>query len=98
VNTSLEALVGPALLKSEVAAWADRVGVKYREIHVRPMRTKWASCSVRGRLTFNTELFTQTASFRREVILHELLHLKLGGPLHDKRFKAMLRAYMALAV
>lgn len=94
--TRLEETVGPALLKSEVAAWAKRMGVQFREVHVRPMNTKWASCSVRGRLTFNTELLTQSAAFRREVILHELLHLKLGGPQHDKRFRALLRAYTAL--
>lgn len=93
----LETSVPGAVLKAEVKAWAERVGVQYREIHVRPMRNKWASCSVKGRLTFNTELLTQPAVFRREVILHELLHLKLGGPYHDKRFKAMLRAYLALA-
>lgn len=85
------------MLRSEVDAWARRMNVQYREIHIRSMRTKWASCSVRGRLTFNTDLLTQSAPFRREVILHELLHLKLGGPRHDKRFRAVLRAYLSTA-
>jgi predicted metal-dependent hydrolase len=94
---SLEMLVPSAILKSEVQAWSQRMGVQYREMHLRHMKQKWASCSIRGRLTFNTDLLGQPAAFRREVIVHELLHLKLGGPHHNKRFNAMLRAYLATA-
>ncbi len=93
---ALETLVPAATLKAEVQAWSQRMGVSYREVHLRTMRNKWASCSTRGRLTFNTDLLGQAAAFRREVIVHELLHLKLGGPHHDKRFKAMLRAYLSV--
>jgi predicted metal-dependent hydrolase len=57
------------------------------------MRRKWASCSSKGRLTFNTDLLREPATFRREVIVHELLHLKL--PNHGKVFKSLLRAYLA---
>ena len=64
-----------------------------KEVHLRPMKRKWASCSSLGRLSFNTELLNEPASFRREVIVHELLHLKL--PNHGKVFKALLKAYLA---
>jgi len=64
-----------------------------REIHLRPMKRKWASCSSRGRLTFDTDLLRQPAAFRREVIVHELLHLKV--PNHGPLFKALLKAYLA---
>ncbi|WP_240695375.1 M48 metallopeptidase family protein [Thermus caldilimi] len=73
-------------------AWARRLGVTPREIHIRPMKRKWASCSSRGRLTFSTDLLHQPAEFRREVIVHELLHLKL--PNHGRLFKALLKAYL----
>ena len=63
-----------------------------REIHLRPLKRKWASCSSRGRLTFDIELLRQPAAFRREVIVHELLHLKV--PNHGPLFKALLRAYL----
>ncbi|WP_299755695.1 M48 family metallopeptidase, partial [uncultured Chloroflexus sp.] len=49
----------------------------------------------RGRLTFDTDLLRQPAEFRREVIIHELLHLKV--PNHGKVFKALLRAYLESA-
>lgn len=56
------------------------------------MRRKWASCSSRGRLTFDRELLKKPARFRAEVIVHELLHLKV--PNHGKLFRALLRAYL----
>jgi len=78
--------------KAEVRAWAERIGVAPREIHLKPMKRKWASCSTRGRLTFDTALLEQAEQFRREVVVHELLHLKV--PNHGKLFRAMLRAYL----
>lgn len=89
----LEETVPEELFKSEVKAWAERSGVEPREIHLRQMSTKWASCSSAGRLTFNTKLLRETPDFRREVIVYELLHLKV--PSHGKVFKALLRAHLA---
>ncbi|MGC8785596.1 MAG: M48 family metallopeptidase [Armatimonadota bacterium] len=65
---------------------------RVREIHVRSMKRKWGSISSRGRLTLNVDLLTQSAAFRREVIVHELVHLKV--PNHGKLFKALLKAYL----
>jgi predicted metal-dependent hydrolase len=89
----LEETVPADLFKAEVRAWAKRIGVEPREVHLRPMRRKWASCSSNGRLTYNTAIIGETASFRREVIVHELLHLKV--PNHGKVFKALLKAHLA---
>ena len=82
-------------VKAEVQSWAQRIGVEPKEVHVRPMKRKWASCSSNGRLTFNTELLHEPAAFRAEVVVHELLHLKV--PNHGKLFRALLRAYLAQA-
>ncbi|WP_084584772.1 M48 family metallopeptidase [Thermus tengchongensis] len=89
----LEDLVPAEIFKAEVRAWARRIGVEPREIHIRPMKRKWGSCSSRGRLTFNRELLRQPARMRAEVIIHELLHLKI--PNHGRIFRALLRAYLA---
>jgi predicted metal-dependent hydrolase len=90
----LEEAVPVDLFKAEVQVWAQRLEVTPREIHLRPMKRKWASCSSRGRLTFDTGLLRQPATFRREVIVHELLHLKV--PDHGPLFKALLKAYLAI--
>ncbi len=92
---TLEQAVPLELFRAEVHAWARRIGVTPREIHLRPMKRKWASCSSRGRLTFDTGLLRHTAEFRREVIIHELLHLKV--PNHGKLFKALLKTYLEMA-
>lgn len=83
---------GPAaIVKSEVESWAKRIGVEPKEVHIRPMKTKWASCSSCGRMTIDTELLQQPADFRREVIIHELVHLKV--PNHGKLFSSLVKAF-----
>jgi predicted metal-dependent hydrolase len=88
----LEDLVPADLLKAEARAWAGRLGVELREIHVRPMKRKWANCSSNGRLSFSTDVLGQSVAFRTEAIVHELLHLEV--PNHGKLFRALLRAYL----
>jgi hypothetical protein len=92
----LEEIVPAEVFKAEVRAWARRIGVDPREVHVRPMTRKWASCSTNGRLTFDAGLLRQSARTRAEVIVHELLHLKV--PNHGKLFRSLLRAHLARPV
>jgi predicted metal-dependent hydrolase len=89
----LEDIVPVEVFKAEVRAWAKRIGVQPREIHVRPMKRKWASCSSNGRVTFDRDLLRQPAQFRAEVIIHELLHLKI--PNHGRLFRTLLRLYLS---
>jgi predicted metal-dependent hydrolase len=89
----LEHAVPKDVFRAEVAAWAKRIGVEPKEVHIRPMNRKWGSCSTNGRVTFSTEVLTQPADFRRRVIVEELVHLKV--PNHGKLFRALLRTYLA---
>ena len=88
----LDESIPTEILKAEVKTWANRVGVEAKEIHVRQMTRKWASCSSNGRLTFSTDLLQQPTKFRSEVIVHELVHLKV--PNHGPLFRSLLRAYL----
>lgn len=78
--------------KAEVTEWAAKLRVKPKEVHVRQMTRKWASCSTRGRVTFSTQLLDEPKRRRDEVIVHELLHLRY--PNHGKMFHAMLKSYL----
>lgn len=89
---ALEDSVPEAVFKAEVQAWAQHIGVQPNAIALRAMRRKWASCSSKGNLTFDTGLLRQPAEFRRKVMVHELLHLKV--PNHGKLFQALERAYL----
>ena len=62
------------------------------EIAMRPMRKKWASCSSRGRLTFDSGLLEVDRDFGEYVIVHELLHLRVAN--HGPVFSALLTAYL----
>ena len=91
----LERVVQNEIFKADVRQWAKRIGVQPREIHLRPMTRKWASCSTNGRLTFDTRLLRQPTPFRTQVIVHELVHLKV--PNHGKLFRSLVRAYLSQA-
>jgi predicted metal-dependent hydrolase len=79
--------------KASVQAWAEKIGYRLKEIHIRPMKRKWASCSTSGRVSFADDLLAKPARFRSEVIVHELLHLKV--PNHGKLFRALFSAFLA---
>ncbi len=79
-------------LKQEVDGWARVIGISFNEIHVRSMKNKLACCSSRGRLTFNSSLLEEPKEFRSEVIVHELLHLRI--PNHGKMFRAVMKSYL----
>jgi len=91
----LESAVGPDVLRAEVWAWAARIGMQPKEVHIRPMKRKWGSCSSNGRLTLNSDLFHQPAERRAEVIVHELLHLRY--PNHGRLFRSLVRAFLRAA-
>lgn len=84
--------VSPEEFKKEVLAWASRIGVQVREIHIRPMKRKWASCSRQGRLTFSKDLLEQPAAFRNRAIVHELVHLKV--PNHGRLFRILVEGFL----
>jgi hypothetical protein len=81
-----------AAFKAEVSAWAARIKVRPAEVHIRQMSRKWGSCSTTGRVTFNAELLAASEELRREVIVEELLHLRV--PNHGRLFRALKRAYL----
>ncbi|MGH7984147.1 MAG: M48 metallopeptidase family protein [Candidatus Udaeobacter sp.] len=79
-------------LKAAVGNWATKIKARPKQIRIQRMARKWASCSSEGRITFNSQLFSQPYRFQRFVIVHELVHLKV--PNHGKLFKALLSAYL----
>jgi predicted metal-dependent hydrolase len=81
--------------KREVHTWARRICVQPKEVHLRQLKSKQASCSPYGRLTFNIDLLSDSPEKRTEAIIHELVHLKVPnhGKLFKHLFKSILSAY-----
>ena len=89
LTLTTSASAGAVAPGKKASLWID---VEPKQVHIRSMTRKWGSCSTAGRLTLDEGLTRQPAAFRREVIVHELLHLKV--PNHGKLFKALLKAYL----
>jgi hypothetical protein len=85
-------MISKSELKQEVDDWAKEIGISFNVFHVRTMMRKLASCSSKGRLTFDSSLLEQPKEFRSEVIVHELTHLRI--PNHGKMFKALMKSYL----
>ncbi|MEJ5167046.1 MAG: M48 family metallopeptidase [Thermoanaerobaculia bacterium] len=77
--------------KNEVKIIAKKIGVNPKEVHLRKMKRKIASCSSKGRITFSIEILKEIRQFRYHTIIHELLHLRY--PNHSKMFNIMLKYY-----
>ena len=78
--------------KEGVYLCAAKIKVKVRQITLRPMTRKWASCSTNGYFSFNTELLGIERSIGEYVILHELLHYHV--PNHGKLWKSLMMVHM----
>lgn len=91
--SELEERVAADVFKADVRRWAEQIGVEPKEIHLRSMKRKWASASSSGRLTFDTDLLTEPPEKRAEVIVHELVHLKIGN--HGPLFRNLVKTHLA---
>lgn len=80
--------------KRYVLEWAEKIGVsnKITSIQLRKMKTKLASCSSKGRLTFDISILEKNSKEMDEIIVHELLHLRYSH--HGKMFSLMLKRYL----
>jgi len=78
--------------KEEAYLYADKIKVKIKQISIRPMTRKWASCSNSGYLSFNLELLGMDKTLGEYVILHELMHFFV--PNHNKLWRSLMEAHM----
>jgi predicted metal-dependent hydrolase len=79
----------------EIGARLDRAvaiaGVSYRDLSIRAQRTRWASCSSNGHMSFNWRLLLAPESVLDYVIWHEVCHLEILD--HSPRFWALVERY-----
>jgi predicted metal-dependent hydrolase len=76
----------------DVAAKLDvatgRAGTSYTRLTIRSQRTRWASCSSSGAMSFNWRLLLAPEPVLHTVVWHEVCHLDV--PDHSPRFWALL--------
>jgi predicted metal-dependent hydrolase len=80
--------------RREVAQRLDEatasVGTEYRDVTIRSQRTRWASCSSNGRMSFNWRLMLAPERVLEYVVWHEVCHLEV--PDHSRRFWTLLES------
>ena len=78
----------------EIAARLDaataRAGTRYTGLTIRGQRTRWASCSAQGAMSFNWRLLLAPEAVLDYVVEHEVCHLEVMD--HSPRFWALLES------
>jgi len=80
--------------RMEVASRLDaacaRAGTAYTGLSIRDQRTRWASCSSRGSMSFSWRLLLAPPEVLDYVVEHEVCHLEVRD--HSRRFWTLLES------
>jgi len=78
--------------RAEIAPRLDQAtaltGASYSALDIRAQRTRWASCSPTGRMSFNWRLLLAPEHVLEYVVWHEVCHLEILD--HSPRFWSLL--------
>ncbi len=81
--------------RAEIAPRLDRAtelaGTPYSALSIRAQRTRWASCSSNGRMSFNWRLLLAPERVLEYVVWHEVCHLQILD--HSPRFWALVERH-----
>jgi predicted metal-dependent hydrolase len=78
--------------RAEVAPRLDaatrRAGTRYKRLSIRGQRTRWASCSSSGAMSFNWRLLLAPPEILEYVVEHEVAHIEVLD--HSRRFWSLV--------
>ncbi|HTW41083.1 MAG TPA: SprT family zinc-dependent metalloprotease [Solirubrobacteraceae bacterium] len=81
--------------RAEIAPRLDNAtalaGSRYTALDIRAQRTRWASCSPSGRMSFNWRLLLAPERVLEYVVWHEVCHLQVLD--HSRRFWSLLERH-----
>lgn len=65
-----------AIIGQRLAVYSAQTGLRYQDVRIKNLRTRWGSCSTLGNLNFNLRLVLAPLEIVDYVVVHELAHLK----------------------
>jgi predicted metal-dependent hydrolase len=82
-----------AVVPELLSRWEPIIGVRAAKITVRPMTSRWGSCSVRtGNIRLSSELAKRSPELLEYVLVHELVHLLEAS--HNARFYTLMDRFL----
>jgi len=75
-------------IASRLDAAVTRAGRRYNGLQIRGQRSRWASCSSNGAMSFNWRLLLAPSEILDYVVEHEVVHLEVHD--HSERFWELL--------
>ncbi|MBP6005626.1 M48 family metallopeptidase [Candidatus Saccharibacteria bacterium] len=63
------------IIQGRLDYYQTMLGVKYKRVSIKLLRSRWGSCSSLGNLNFNYLIIKLPDQLRDSVIVHELTHL-----------------------
>lgn len=81
------------ILPDLISKWEKIMGIKIKELHLRPMKTRWGSCSHHQKtIRLNTELAKKPICCLEYILVHEMTHFFV--PNHGDRFVALMDKFL----
>jgi predicted metal-dependent hydrolase len=75
-------------IDAAIVRHAPGLGIAPAAVTLRDPRSRWGSCSRKGRISLSWRLILAPPEVLESVVVHELCHLKVFG--HGPRFRALL--------
>lgn len=72
------------IIQKYIEKFEKNLGVEVKSIGFRNMRTKWASCSSKGKIIFNSKMKFLPSYLIRYIVFHEMVHILIKN--HKKNF------------
>ena len=82
-----------ARVRKLIDKWSPILGVHINEVHVRKMKSYWASINEHAsRIWVSLDLAKQPQKYLECVVVHELVHMLTNG--HDAKFHALMDRHL----
>lgn len=79
------------LFFSKVNEYSDIIGVSFKSINIKNIKSRWGSATNKGFINLNLNLMKSPLQVIDYVIIHELCHLKIMN--HSKSFWSLVKGY-----